>query len=189
MTTRLVVLADTHVARGGSRRLPDRAYEVLDTADAIWHAGDVVIPELLDELAGFAPVTAVLGNNDHELVGHLPERVEEAVDGVRLAMVHDSGARKGRERRMRRWFPDADVVIFGHSHEPVDAVGEDGQRLLNPGSATWKRRAPGHTLAVLTLDAGRVTSELVPLEGATSGRRAPSTSAPPLGHRPGTSPA
>ena len=95
MSTRIVVLADTHVARGGSRRLPDRAYELLDTADAIWHAGDVVVSELLDELAGFAPVTAVLGNNDHELVGHLPERVEEEVEGVRLAMVHDSGVTKG----------------------------------------------------------------------------------------------
>lgn len=163
MTQRLVVLADTHVTRGGSRRLPDRAYQLLDGADAIWHAGDVVVPELLDELAGFAPVTAVLGNNDHELVGTLPERVEEVVEGARLAMVHDSGATKGRERRMRRWFPEADVVIFGHSHEPVDAEGEDGQRLLNPGSATWKRRAPTHTLGLLTVDDGQVRTELVDL--------------------------
>lgn len=163
MSTRIVVLADTHVTRGGSRRLPDRAYEVLDTADAVWHAGDVVVPELLDELAGFAPVTAVLGNNDHELVGHLPERVEEVVDGVRIAMVHDSGTTTGRERRMRRWFPEADLVIFGHSHQPVDAEGEGGQRLLNPGSATWKRRAEAHTLAVLTLDDGGIETELVEL--------------------------
>jgi len=163
VTTRIVVLADTHVTRGGSRRLPDRAYELLDTADAIWHAGDVVVPEFLDELSGFAPVTAVLGNNDHELVGDLPERVEEEVEGVRLAMVHDSGPTKGRERRMRRWFPEADVVIFGHSHLPIDAEGADGQRLLNPGSATWKRRAPTHTAAVLTLDHGEIRTELVDL--------------------------
>jgi putative phosphoesterase len=163
VSTRIVVLADTHVTRGGARRLPDRAYELLDTADAIWHAGDVVVPELLDELAGFAPVTAVLGNNDHELVGTLPERVEEVVDGVRIAMVHDSGTTKGRERRMRRWFPDADVVVFGHSHLPLDAEGVDGQRLLNPGSATWKRRAPAHTCAVLTVDGGRIRTELVDL--------------------------
>jgi putative phosphoesterase len=163
VTTRIVVLADTHVTRGGSRRLPDLAYAVLDTADAIWHAGDVVVPELLDELAGFAPVTAVLGNNDHELVGILPERVEHTVEGVRLAMVHDSGPAKGRGRRMRRWFPDADLVIFGHSHQPIDTAGEDGQRLLNPGSATWKRRAPAHTLAVLELDDGTVAAEIVDL--------------------------
>ena len=163
MTTRIVVLADTHVTRGGSRRLPDRAYELLEGADAVWHAGDVVVPELLDELSGFAPVTAVLGNNDHELVGTLPERVEEVVEDVRVAMVHDSGATKGRGRRMRRWFPDADLVIFGHSHQPVDAEGVDGQRLLNPGSATWKRRAETHTCAVLTIDGDRITTELVDL--------------------------
>lgn len=163
MSTRIAVLADTHVTRGGSRRLPDRAYEVLDTVEVIWHAGDVVVPELLDELAGFAPVVAVLGNNDHELVGTLPERVEEVVDGVRLAMVHDSGASTGRENRMRRWFPDADLVIFGHSHLPIDAEGTDGQRLLNPGSATWKRRADAHTMAVVTCDAGSFRTELVDL--------------------------
>lgn len=163
MTERIIVLADTHVTRGGSRRLPDRAYELLDGADAIWHAGDVVVRELLDELSGFAPVTAVLGNNDRELVGHLPERVEVDIDGATLAMVHDSGPARGRERRMRRWFPEADVVIFGHSHLPVDTEGEGGQRLLNPGSATWRRRAPTHTAAVLTVDDGRVMTELVEL--------------------------
>ena len=163
MSTRIVVLADTHVTRGGSRRLPDPVYELLDGTDAVWHAGDVVVPEVLDELRGFAPVTAVLGNNDHELLGILPERVEETVEGVRIAMVHDSGATKGRERRLRRWFPDADLVIFGHSHQPVDAEGDDGQRLLNPGSATWKRRAPVHTCAVLTVDGGDVSVELVDL--------------------------
>jgi uncharacterized protein len=163
MSTRLVVLADTHVSRGSSRRLPDAAYALLDGADAIWHAGDVVVPELLDELAGFAPVRAVLGNNDHELFGVLPERIEETVEGVRLAMVHDSGTTKGRERRMRRWFPDADLVIFAHSHQPIDADGIDGQRLLNPGSPTQRRRAPSHTMAVVTVDRGRFDTEIVDL--------------------------
>lgn len=160
MSTRIVVLADTHVRRGGTRHLPPAAYEVLDTADHIWHAGDVLVRDLLDELEGFAPVRAVLGNNDHELVGILPERLEETVDGVRLAMVHDSGPTAGRERRMAKWFPDADVVIFGHSHAPVDAAGVDGQRLFNPGSPTERRRAPSHTIGILDLDAGTVHTEI-----------------------------
>lgn len=160
MTTRVVVLADTHIRRGGSRHLPDAAYELLATADQIWHAGDVLIPEFLDELGGFAPVRAVLGNNDHELVGILPERLEDTVDGVRLAMVHDSGSAKGRERRMARWFPHADVVVFGHSHDPVDLVGVDGQRLFNPGSPTERRRAPVHSIGILDLDDGRIHSEI-----------------------------
>lgn len=159
--TRVVVLGDTHVRRGQARRLSDATYELLMAADAIWHTGDVVIPELLDELAGFAPVTAVLGNNDHELVGSLPERVEEVIDGVRLAMVHDSGVSEGRAARMRRWFPDADVVLFGHSHLPANEAGVDGQLLVNPGSPTERRRAPTHTVAVLDIEAGAVSAEIV----------------------------
>ena len=74
-----------------------------------------------------------------------------------MAMVHDSGARKGRENRMRRWFPDADVVVFGHSHDPVDAEGTDGQRLFNPGSATQRRRQPQASFGVLEVEDGRLT--------------------------------
>lgn len=161
--TRIVVLADTHIRPGSSRRLPASAYEELAHADAIWHAGDVLTRELLDELEGFAPVTAVLGNNDRDLFGLLPDRVEEEIDGVRIAMVHDSGASAGRERRMRRWFPDADLVIFGHSHAPLDIEGADGQRLLNPGSPTERRRAPTHTLAVVDVREGTVATRLVEL--------------------------
>lgn len=161
--TRIVVLADTHVRRGSDRHLPSAAYDELASADAIWHAGDVLIPELLDELSGFAPVTAVLGNNDHELLGMLPDRVEQEVDGVRIAMVHDSGTTAGRERRMRRWFPDADLVIFGHSHAPADTEGVDGQRLLNPGSPTERRRAPIHTLGIVEITDGNLRTRLVEL--------------------------
>jgi uncharacterized protein len=161
--TRIVVLADTHIRRGSSRGLPVTAYEHLAEADAIWHAGDVLVPELLDELAGFAPVTAVRGNNDVELSAVLPERVEEEIGGVRIAMVHDSGPTKGRESRLRRWFPDADLVIYGHSHAPVDVDGVDGQRLLNPGSPTQRRRAPAHTLALVDVEAGALSTRLVTL--------------------------
>jgi putative phosphoesterase len=160
----VLVLADTHIKRGSSRSLPRRVRELAEQADVILHAGDIVIADVLEDLASHAPVHAVLGNNDHTLVGQLPDRLEVELAGVRVAMVHDSGARAGRERRMRRWFPDADIVVFGHSHEPVDAEGEGGQRLFNPGSAVQRRRQPRRTMGLLTLDAGRVTAhEVVPL--------------------------
>jgi putative phosphoesterase len=159
--TRAVVLADTHLRRGWNRRLPGAVYDHLAEADAVLHAGDLVIPELLHELSGFAPVHAVLGNNDGELFGALPETVEVDVDGVRIAMIHDSGARIGRERRMHARFPAADVVVFGHSHEPVDAPGEGGQRLFNPGSPTERRRAPTRTIGLLDLAAGRIVDHRI----------------------------
>jgi putative phosphoesterase len=158
--THVVVLSDTHIRRGRKRRLPDGAYAHLDTADVILHAGDVVVGEVLDELRGFAPVHAVLGNNDAELVGLLPETESLVLDGVRIAMVHDSGPSAGRAGRMHRRFPDADVVVFGHSHIPWDDAGVDGQRLFNPGSPTERRSQPDHTLGTLDLDGGRVVSAI-----------------------------
>jgi len=156
-----VVLADTHIGHRGARRLPDRVYEALASADVVLHAGDVLVSEVLDELAGFAPVHAVLGNNDRDLLGVLPETLELELGGVRVGMIHDSGARAGRERRMRRRFPDAGVVVFGHSHLPIDAEGEGGQRLFNPGSPTERRMAPTRTFGVLDLADGRLASSAI----------------------------
>jgi uncharacterized protein len=136
----------------------------VDACDAVLHAGDVVTGDLLDALRARRPVHAVLGNNDHDLVGALPDRLELELGGVRLAMVHDSGARAGRERRVHRWFPDARVVVFGHSHEPVDAEGDGGQRLFNPGSAVQRRLQPHRTIGLLDLCGGAVVRhEIVPL--------------------------
>jgi uncharacterized protein len=154
--TSVVVLADTHIRRGGSRRLPDAAYAALERADLVLHAGDVVCQDLLDELAGFAPTLAVLGNNDAELLGRLPEQRIVTVEGLRIGMIHDSGPRAGREGRLRRRFPDADVAVFGHSHIPVDAPGLDGQRLFNPGSPTERRRQPVPTFGRLEIADGRL---------------------------------
>jgi uncharacterized protein len=152
---RAIVLADTHV-RGGVRRLPDAVYAALARADVVLHAGDVLGQELLDELATFAPVHAVLGNNDTTLVGVLPETLELQLGGVTVAMIHDSGATKGRPARMRRRFPDAAVVVYGHSHMPDTSIGVDGQQLFNPGSPTQRRRAPHKTFGILECSRGKI---------------------------------
>lgn len=159
--TEVVVLADTHIRPGSSRRLAPAVYAALEDADLVLHAGDVVTGALLEELGRFAPTLAVLGNNDAELVGQLPEDRVFAVDGYRIAMVHDSGARKGREARLRRRFPAADLVVFGHSHIPVDAPGLDGQWLFNPGSPTERRSQPKHTFGRLRIDDGRLVDHRV----------------------------
>jgi putative phosphoesterase len=157
----VVVLSDTHIRRGGKRRLPDSAYAHLERADVVLHAGDVVVPEVLDELGGFAPVHAVLGNNDLELAGLLPETLVLDLAGVPVAMVHDAGPAAGRAGRLHRLFPAARVVVFGHSHIPWDAEGVDGQLLFNPGSPTDRRAQPHHTLGTLDLDHGRVAAHAI----------------------------
>jgi len=157
----VVVLADTHIRRGSARRLSEAAYAHLEQADLILHAGDVVVADVLDELGGFAPVHAVLGNNDVELVGLVPETRLLDVEGVRIGMIHDSGASTGRPGRLRRRFPDAALVVFGHSHIPWDAEGVDGQVLFNPGSATERRAQPHRTLGTLDIDGGRVVERRI----------------------------
>jgi uncharacterized protein len=156
-----VVLADTHLLDSGSTRLPPRAWAELCSADVILHAGDVTGPAFLAQLRQLAPVYAVLGNNDTALTGILAETVELELAGIAVAMVHDSGPRIGREFRLRRRFPTANVVVFGHSHIPWNASGVDGQQLFNPGSPTQRRRQPVHTIGILDLDDGSVRAEIV----------------------------
>ena len=155
----VLVLADTHLGEGQGARLVERLCGHLETADVIIHAGDVVDASVLTALEEFAPVHAVLGNNDRGMI--LPERLVVELDGCHVAAVHDSGPAAGRAGRLRRWFPDADVVVFGHSHMPwhqTDVRPTDGhvQHQVNPGSAMQRRAAPRHTAAVLQLHDGVV---------------------------------
>ncbi|MEY2460649.1 MAG: uncharacterized protein QOG30_2479 [Acidimicrobiaceae bacterium] len=154
------MLADTHIRESGASRLSHRAWDELSTADVVLHAGDIVDHSLLAQLQAIAPVYAVRGNNDVAL-GALPLTVELELGGVSIAMIHDSGPRGGREQRLHRQFPNARVVIFGHSHIPWNEPGLHDQLLFNPGSPTQRRRQPHRTLGVLHLDPNAVRSEIV----------------------------
>jgi uncharacterized protein len=161
---RVVVLSDTHAPRRW-RACPPAVAGHLRRADLILHAGDVCTASVLTELAGFAPVTAVVGNNDDPSVAEwgAAATAELDLDGLRVAMVHDSGAAAGRLTRMRRRFPAADLVVFGHSHIPLDESAP-GLRIFNPGSPTDRRRQPHGTLGVLEIDSGRlVEASIIPV--------------------------
>jgi putative phosphoesterase len=104
------------------------------------------------------------GNNDGAGVRErLPEVARAEIEGLRVAVVHETGQATGRERRMDAAFPDVDVLVFGHSHIPWDTVTPAGLRLLNPGSPTDRRRQPACTYAVAVAGAGRLQVELRPL--------------------------
>ena len=163
--TRLAIISDTHLPRG-SRRLPDRCVQLLRGADLILHAGDVSSAATLGELRALGPpVHAVHGNVDEPaVVAELPAELVLEVDGARVAMVHDSGPSAGRMARMRRRFPDADAVVFGHSHIPLHETAPDGLQLFNPGSPTDRRRQPRHTMGVADVEGGEVRFRLVELD-------------------------
>lgn len=160
---KVAVLSDTHTV-GSTRPLPPGAWPYIEIADHILHAGDVCDPVLLDELASFAGVTAVMGNCDGLDVrewGATDEAMVE-LEGIGVAMVHDAGPKNGRWERMRARFPEARVVVFGHSHQPL-YEDREGLLLFNPGSPTWKRRAPFPSMGILWIDGGAVEGEVVPV--------------------------
>jgi uncharacterized protein len=159
---RLAIISDTHLPRG-SRVLPAACVERLRAADAILHAGDFVQAAVLEELEALGPpVYAVRGNVDSsELQARLPATRMVEAGGARIALIHDAGPAAGRLERMRRRFPDARAVVFGHSHLPL-LEERAGFAIFNPGSPTERRRAPRHTMGLATVTAGgAVAFELV----------------------------
>jgi uncharacterized protein len=163
IVVRIVVLADTHIP-DFAPGLPAPLWPALRRADLILHAGDVTSAEVLDELAALAPVHVAMGNGDRLAVRSWGARDEVRlhIEGIDLAMVHDSGPRRAREARLRRRFPEAHLVVFGHSHIPIDMeVG--GLRLFNPGSPTWERRQPAPTYGLIEITGDRVRTRIVEL--------------------------
>lgn len=152
---RLLLLADTHVP-ARARALPAVVWDEVDRADVVVHAGDWIEVGLLDELEDRAErLIACWGNNDGPaLRARLPEIARATLDGIRLAVVHETGASTGREKRMAAAYPDTDVLVFGHSHIPWDTTTPSGLRLLNPGSPTDRRRQPHCTYMTATVEAG-----------------------------------
>ena len=150
--TYVVVLSDTHAPRRW-KACPPRVAEHLRGADLILHAGDVCTAAVLDELAQYAPVVAVAGNNDGpDVTAWGAARTAELdIGGLRVAMIHDSGQATGRLARLRGEFPAAELVVFGHSHIPLDLSG-NGLRIFNPGSPTDRRRQPAGTLGLLRIE-------------------------------------
>ncbi|MYW03962.1 metallophosphoesterase [Streptomyces sp. SID3343] len=154
---RILLTTDTHLPKR-AKVLPGRLLSEIDAADAVVHAGDWVDVATLDLFEARArQLVGVYGNNDGPaLRARLPEVARVELAGVRFAVVHETGAATGRERRCAARFPDADVLVFGHSHIPWDTTAETGLRLLNPGSPTDRRRQPRHTYMTVTADAGRL---------------------------------
>ena len=155
---RLLLIADTHVPRR-ARDLPAQVWDEVAHADVVVHAGDWVVPELLDELTARSKrLVACWGNNDGpELRSRLPERADVNLGGLRFTVVHETGASGGREARMSLSYPDSDVLVFGHSHIPWDTTTRTGLRLLNPGSPTDRRRQPFCTYMTAHIEDGVLT--------------------------------
>ena len=178
------VLSDTHV-KDRVRRLHPQVEEIFTEAnvDMIWHAGDVCDGAVLDELQKIAPVTVVQGNVDMMMGNHFPLMVVKQIGKIKIAMTHGQGNfhhyirdriksvvsgvypfRYFEEQVVRMLPEDADVLIFGHIHTPVNRY-KSHQLLFNPGSASiplYKNQSP--TIGILTIDDQDVRREIIPMQ-------------------------
>jgi len=147
---RIGVISDTHIPQ--FKRLPDAIWQHFSGVELIIHAGDLSVLWVLDELETIAPVVAVQGNVEREeVVLKLPIKREIVVGHCRIGIVHILGDAHNRVKVARQEFPEARVVVFGHSHIPWNE--EYGGRLLfNSGSATDRRRQPRCSVGLLHLD-------------------------------------
>lgn len=157
------MIADTHLPRG-RRRLPEECLRRIATADLVIHAGDFSSVSAYEEIAAIGPrLAAVHGNVDEPaLRERLPERELAVVEGVRIGVVHDAGPARGRLARMRRAFPGAEAVVFGHSHLPL-LERDRGFQIFNPGSPTERRRASAHTMGTARVSERGIRFTLVRL--------------------------
>ena len=147
---RIGVISDTHIPQ--FKRLPDAIWQHFAGVELIIHAGDISVLAVLDELETIAPVVAVQGNVEREeVIMKLPLKREIVIGHCRTGIVHILGDSHNRVKVARQEFPEARVVVFGHSHIPWN---EDraGQLLFNPGSATDRRRQPRCSIGLLHVD-------------------------------------
>ncbi|MCV2491581.1 metallophosphoesterase [Geodermatophilus sp. YIM 151500] len=172
MAVSLVLTSDTHVPKR-ARDLPPALWAAIEAADVVVHAGDWVDVALLDEFERRSRrLVAVYGNNDHgELRERLPEVARAEIAGVRLAVIHETGGKQGREARCAARFSDADVLVFGHSHIPWDTTAGTGLRLVNPGSPTDRRRQPHGTFVTAVADGGTLRDVVFHAVPRVPGRR------------------
>ena len=132
--------------------MPESIWEYFAGVELIIHAGDLSVLRVIAELETIAPVVAVQGNVEkEEVVLKLPVKREVVVGHCRIGIVHILGDSRNRARVARQEFPNARVVIFGHSHIPWNEE-HDGQLLFNPGSATDRRRQPKCSIGMLYVD-------------------------------------
>lgn len=163
MIRKIGVISDTHIPH--FKQLPEAIWQHFEGVELIIHAGDLSMLSVLDELETIAPVVAVQGNVERdEVVEALPIKREILVGGVRIGIVHILGDTHNRVKLARQEFPNARVVVYGHSHIP-DNQEHNGQLLFNPGSATDRRRQPTCSIGILYIDdgTGGVRGEIIPV--------------------------
>jgi putative phosphoesterase len=156
---RLGIISDTHGL------LRPEVFDVFREVDHILHGGDVGPAGLLDELGAIAPVTAVYGNTDGgDLRGRLPRVAKLRLDGFDIVVTHGDQLGSPTPERLNAAFPDAEIIVFGHTHRPLLTVVDLVVTVMNPGGAGPPRFGLPPSVGIMELEAGiPPRARLVPL--------------------------
>ena len=159
---RLGIIADTHGL------LRPEVFALFAGVDRILHAGDIGSPDLLTALEAIAPVTAVWGNTDGFDVRQIvPEIVETEIDGFRFLLIHGHQFGVPTPTAINAAYPDAEVIIFGHTHKPLLTIVDEVVTVMNPGGAGARRFDLPASAGVIELEPGiPPRARLVPLTAA-----------------------
>jgi len=153
------VISDTHIPTK-VKKIPKIVFEVFEDVDLIIHAGDIVEKSVLNTLAEYAPVKAVSGNIDpYPFREELPDKLELSLAGYEVAVIHGHNVRGHIMNTLGFIFPEADIIIFGHTHRPCNQM-INNQLHFNPGSATDRRMQKKHSIGIINL-AEKITSEII----------------------------
>ena len=156
---RIGVIADTHGL------LRPEVFEVFREVDHILHGGDVGPPAILDQLEAIAPVTAVYGNTDgSELRRRLPQVARVELDGFTVVVTHGDQFGSPTPERLQAAHPDAEIIVFGHTHRPLLTLVDVVVTVMNPGGAGPRRFDLPASVGILELEPGiPPRGRLVPL--------------------------
>jgi uncharacterized protein len=156
---RLGVIADTHGL------LRPEVFDVFREVDHILHAGDVGPLALLAELEALAPVTAVYGNTDGlDVRAKLPPVARVELDGFRIVVTHGDQFGAPTPALVQQAFPDAEILVFGHTHRPLLTLVDVVVTVMNPGGAGHRRFSLPPSVGILELEPGiPPRGRLVPL--------------------------
>ena len=156
---RLGIISDTHGL------LRPEVFDVFREVDHILHGGDVGSGELLDALGAIAPVTAVYGNTDGwDLRGRLPQVAKVRLDGFDIVVTHGDQLGSPTPEKLNAAFPDAEIIVFGHTHRPLLTTVDVVVTVMNPGGAGPPRFGLLPSVGIMELEAGiPPRARLVPL--------------------------
>jgi hypothetical protein len=157
---RVGVIADTHGL------LRPAVLDVFSQVDHILHAGDVGRDDLLIELGALAPVTAVFGNTDgFEIRRRCAQVAHVELDGLAITVTHGDQFGSPTPATLRKAFPDADVIVYGHTHRPLLELVDRTVTIMNPGAAGPRRFDVIPSVGIMELEAGLPPrARLVPLD-------------------------